>query len=154
MADHVREQIAAAVLAAVTGLASTAARVWRDRDTTERPLQSGATPTELPGLTVDDDGDPSEIVTLGVGRILERRMRVRISAHVKSASGYSSALNQILKELEVALAAASLGGAKSANLIEVGERETAEGGETPVVRQAFVFELLYYTTHSAPDVAL
>jgi hypothetical protein len=56
MADHVREQIAVAALAAITSLTTTGANVFRDRDTEERPLQS----TELPGLVVSDDGEPSE----------------------------------------------------------------------------------------------
>lgn len=153
MADHVREQITVAVVAAVTSLSTTGTRVFRDRDTAERPLSGEASTSELPGLVVEDDGDPSEIVSLGVGRILERRMRIKISAHVK-ASSYATTLNQILKEIEVALAAASLGGAKCAVLMEVGAREVSEAGDTPVVRQAFSFEFLYYTTHSAPDVAL
>jgi hypothetical protein len=150
MADHVREQIAVAALAAVTGLATTGARVFRDRDTDERPLQTG----EVPGLTVTDDGDPSEIVSLGQGRILERRMRVAFTAHVKASSGYSAQLNQILKEIEVSIAAAALGGAKYAFLADVAPREVSEGAETPTVRQSFSFEFFYLTAHNAPDVAL
>ncbi len=152
MALHVREQIAVAVLAAVTNLATTGARAWRDRDTDENPLQA----TELPGLTLEDDGDPAEIVSMGNNRLLERRMRITITAHVKAASGYSSTLNQILKEVEVALGApgVALGGAKHCTLSGVEAREISEGAELACVRQAFVFELPYYTQHSAPDVAL
>ena len=150
MADHVREQITVAAITAVTGLATTGTNVFRDRDPDERPLQA----SELPGLVVEDDGDPSEIVTLGTGRILERQMKLRISAHVKALTGYSAQLNLILKEIEVALAGASLGGAKYATLVEVGAREASEAAEKPTVRQAFSFEFLYYTAHNAPDVAL
>lgn len=150
MALHVREQIAVAVLAAVTGLTTTGARVYRDRDTEERPLQS----SELPGLTFDDDGEPAEIITLGTGRILQRLMRVRIAAHVRSASGYSATLNLILQEVEVALAAAALGGAKYCALIEVAARDVSEAADITVVRQTFTFELPYYTAHDAPDTAL
>lgn len=150
MADHVREQIAVAALAAITSLSTTGANVFRDRDTDERPLQSA----ELPGLVVSDDGEPSEIVTLGIGRLLQRRMRFMIAAHVKAASGYSSVLNQILKEIEVAFAGAALGGAKWATLTDVSNRESSEGGDTPAVRQTFTFEFFYITAHDAPDVAL
>jgi hypothetical protein len=149
MADHLREQITVAAIAAVTGLTTTGTRVYRDRDTDERPLQAD----EVPGLVVTDDGDPSEIVTLGVGRLLERTMTLSIAAHVKAASGYSSLLNQILKEIEVALAGASLGGAKWAKLAQVAAREASEAGETPAVRQVFAFEFFYVTAHNAPDVA-
>ncbi len=150
MTDHVREGITTAAKTAVTGLTTTGANVFRDRDTDERPLQS----TELPGLTLEDDGEPSEIVSLGQGRLLERRMRMRIVAHVKAASGYSTTLNTILKEVETALAGASLGGAKYATLVEVAGREIDESGDLPTVRQAFSFECFYITAHNAPDVAL
>jgi hypothetical protein len=150
MADHVREQIVVAVQAAVTNLTTTTTHVYRDRDTTERPLQAA----ELPGLTLEDDGEPAEIVSLGVGRVLERTMKIRIVAHVKATSGYSAQLNLILKEVEVALSAAALGGAKYATLVSVEAREAAEGGDQNAVRQAFLFDLLYYTAHNAPDVAL
>lgn len=150
MALHVREQIMAAVVSALTGLTTTGARVYRDRDTEERPLQSD----EVPGLVIDDDGDPAEILTMGVDRILARTMRVRVVAHVKAASGYSASLNLILKEVEIALSSAALGGAKYAALAQIGEREKSESGDLPVVRQEFTFEMPYYTTHDAPDVAL
>jgi hypothetical protein len=74
---------------------------------------------------------------------------------VKAASGYSAQLNQILKELELALSSGvSLGGAKYANLVEVAAREVSEGADQNAVRQAFSFEFFYITAHNAPDVAL
>lgn len=150
MASHVREQIASAVLTALTGLATTGANVFRDRDTEGNPLQAA----ELPGLVLVDDGDPSEVVTLGNSRALERKLALSIDAYVKAGSGAGTTLNQILKEVEVALAAAPLGGAKSANLAEVAAREASESAETPTLRQRFTFQLTYYTFHDAPDVAL
>ena len=152
--DHVREQIAVAALAALTGLTTTGTRVFRDRDTEERPLQPSATPTEIPGLLVDDDGDPAELITIDLSQILERTMRLRVTAHVKKLAGYGAELNQILKEVEVAMAGAVLAGAKSSRIIEVGPREKAEGSDQPTLRQAFVFELVYYTAAGAPDIAL
>jgi hypothetical protein len=68
MANHVREQIVTAVVSAVTNLTTTGANVFRDRDTDENPLHVG----ELPGLVVEDDGDPAEIVSIGIGRLLQR----------------------------------------------------------------------------------
>lgn len=150
MALHVREQIAAAVVTALTGLGTTAANVFRDRDTEANPLQA----TELPGLVVVDDGDPSEVISFGLGFTLKRDMTLAVEAHVKAGSGAGTTLNQILKEVEVALAAAALGGAKSAELAEVAAREVSEAAETPTMRQKFTFRLTYYTARSAPDVAL
>jgi len=151
MAAHVREQITAAAVAALTGLATTGARVFRDRDTEERPLQPDA---EVPGLVIEDDGDPAERITIDVARILERTMRLRVMAHVKKVAGYSAEMNQILKEVEIAMDAATLTGAKDVVLAEVGARETVEGAEKPTVRQAFEFQIIYYTAAGAPDVAI
>lgn len=149
MADHVREQIAAAFVTAVTGLTTTGTNVTRDRDTEANPLQAD----ELPGLIVDDDGDGAEIISLGVGRYLNRTMRIRVTAHVKAVSGYKTQLNQILKEVEVAIATTTLTGAKYATLAEVGAREVSEAGDQPTARQAFGFDVFYITAHNAPDVA-
>jgi hypothetical protein len=85
---------------------------------------------------------------------MERQMRLRITAHVKALTGYSALLNKILKEVEIALAGASLAGAKYTHLSEIGARESSAAGDTPVVRQSFNFNALYYTAQNAPDVAL
>lgn len=148
---HVREAIAQAVLTAITGLTTTGANVFRDRDTDENPLHA----TEIPALTVTDDGEPAEVVSLGVSRLLERRMRITVAAHVKATSGYSTLLNTILSELETALGATgSLGGAKQVDLVEVRQREISDVADKPTVRQDFTFECFYITAHNAPDVAL
>ena len=102
---------------------------------------------------VDLPGEPAELVTIDGAGMLERRMKITIAAHVKATS-YSTALNQILKEVETAIAGASLGGAKYGQLAEVGSREVSEGGDKPSVRQVFGFEFVYFTTAAAPDVAL
>lgn len=150
MADHVREQITVAALAALAGLTTTGSRVFRDRDTAERPLQAA----EVPGLVLEDDGDPAERITIDAQQVLERRMRLKVTAHVKKAASQGAELNQILKEVEIALAGASLAGAKDVQLVEVAEREVAEGGDLPTVRQAFNFDVDYYTAAGAPDIAL
>lgn len=148
--DHLREQIADAAVTALTGLTTTATRVYRGRDTDERPLQSD----EVPGLVILTGGESPAIASLGVSRILERTMRLLVTAHAKAASGVDSTMNQILKECEVALSGASLGGAKSAHIAEVGDIEVSEGSDKPVASQLFVFEFFYVTAHGAPDVAL
>ena len=109
MALHVREQIADAAVTALTGLTTTTTRVYRGRDTEARPLQAD----EVPGLVIITGGEAPEIGSLGVSRIIERRMRLLVTAHVKAASGYDSTLNLILKECEVALAGARIASAMS-----------------------------------------
>lgn len=146
MAAHVREQITAAVVTALTGLTTTGSRVYRAR---ARPLQD----TELPGLTVTGGAEAPSVESIGNGFTLERTLRVHVAAHVKTTSGYDTVLNLILKEVEVALAAANLSGGKYIVLAEVSEPEISEEGEKPVCRQDFVFEVPYYTQNGVPDVA-
>lgn len=150
MALHVREQITVAAVSALTGLTTTGSRVYRDRDTEANPLQA----TEVPGLTVDDDGDPSEVITIDAAQTMERRMALRVTAHVKAASGTSALLNKILKEVEIAIAGATLTGAKFASLAGVGPRDKSQAAEQPTLRQSFHFEIVYYTAPAAPDTAL
>lgn len=150
MADHVREQIAVAFVNALTGLATTGANVWRERDTDERPLREA----ELPALLVDDDGEPAEISTLGTARILTRRMRLRVTAHVRALTGAGTSLNQILKEVEIAVAGISSAAFKYSSITDVSAREASEGADRPVMRQSFNFDVLYMTAHNAPDVPL
>ncbi len=150
MADHVAEQIADAVVSAVTGLTTTGARVYRTRDTEERPLQEN----EVPGLNVMMGGESPLISSMGIGRLLERVRLIHIDAHVKAASGYDSTLTLILKELEIAIAGASLGGAKYGHIEEVGEIEVSEGADKPIAKQRFTFAFTYFTAFNAPDVAL
>lgn len=147
MALHIREQITAAVAAAVTGLATTGARVYRARD---RALQDA----DLPGLIVRGMGEAVDISSLGINRLLDRTMRVEIAAHVKASSGYDTTLNQVLKEIEVALVSANLSGGKYISPIEIGDPEISEEAEKPVARQIFVFEVPYFTQAGIPDVAL
>jgi hypothetical protein len=149
VAAHLRQQIFDAAFTALTGLATTTTHIYRDRDTDDNPLQAN----ELPGVVLVDDGDPAEIVSRGVSRILQRTMLLQVAAHVKAESSPGSTLNQILKEVEIALANANLAAAKYSQIVQVGPRETSEVQETKTVRQVFTFEVLYYTAHNAPDVA-
>lgn len=150
MTAHVREQIAAACVTALTGLATTGANVFRDRDTETDPLQ----PAEIPGLTVDDDGDPAEIITIDPAQVLERRMALTVTGHVKATTGFSATLNQILAEIETKFAITPITGAQLVALTKVAPREKSQATDQPTVRQAFNFEILYYTAAGAPTVAL
>ena len=149
MALHLREQITVAVVTAVTSLTTTGANVFRDRDTEAEPLRDA----ELPGLVVLYAGGDATIMSMGVNRLLERHLRLTIEAHVKLATGYGAKLNLILQEIEVALASASLGGAKYGHLTDEGAREVSAAGETRIARQSFTYEFYYVVAHNAPDVA-
>jgi hypothetical protein len=149
MADHVRKQIRDAVVTALTGLTTTGANVFASR---VYPLQA----TELPALRVYAQSESVEPMTIHAPDVLERLLRVQIESVCKANEDLDDLLDQICKEVEVALAwpvtgLASL--AKGAALTTV-EIEMAGGAEQPVGVCRMLYDVSYYTNVNAPDVAL
>lgn len=154
MANHLRRQIRDAIAVAVTGLASTGARVYQART---RPLPAG----EANALTVASATSRSETIeagSLGAPRVLERRLPVTVTAYAREATSQTveDTLDAIAAEVEVALAmpcAALAGLAKSITLLEV-DLELDDSGDTPAGALAMTFEVFYMHAENAPDVAL
>ncbi len=149
MADHLRKQIRAAAKTALTGLTSTGARVYASR---VHPLQDadlGAGALRL--YTRDEE---VEISSMGVGRLRERRLSLVVEACVKAVSGYDDTIDQIQKEVEIALDAdQGLGGL--CKYVELKTVEDAfETDEKVVAVKRMTFEVLYYAAQGAPDVPL
>ena len=148
MADHLRKQIRTAAVAALTGLGTTGSRVYVSR---AHPMQDA----NLPGLRIYTRSEEVEIASMGVGRVRERRLELVVEACVKANSAYDDTLDQIQKEVEIALDAnQGLGGISK--YVEPRSFEDAfEGeGEKVVAMKRMAFEVLYYTAQGAPDVAL
>jgi hypothetical protein len=117
MADHRAESIILAVVAKVTSLTTTGARVFRGR---VYPLQD----SEEPGLCVFMGPDnPDEVAE--TFNIINSMLTITVAAYVKtSASQVDTVLNQIRKEVTIALQVDNTQG-----LIYV--LETIEGPATP-----------------------
>lgn len=146
MADHVRKQIRAAAVAELTGLATTGARVYASR---VYAMQD----TDLPGLRIYTPSEEVQISSMGVGRRRERTLSLVVEACVKAVSGYDDSIDQIQKEVEVALDAdQGLGGL--CHYVELRTVEDVFEGESekPVAVKRMTFEVLYYTALGAPDV--
>ena len=148
MASHLRKQIRDAVAAALTGLATSGARVYESRT---HELQDA----NLPGLRIytnSEDARVSEI--LSSNRVLERDLELVVEACSKKSSGLDDELDLMVQEVEVAIAAnQGAGGAKWIQLksIEIDMEGEAEK-EIGVARMTF--EVRYNAALSAPDVAL
>ena len=156
MADHVRTAIRDAVLLRLEGLRSSGYNVFVERDLDANPLSEAELgEAEFAALVINDDGEQPEIVSLGQGRLLNRVMRLTITAVLRAGDELGRRCDDVLAELETAIGAAgALGGAKFAHFAAAGERETSQAGEQKVVRQPYTFEFHYMTTHRAPTVAL
>jgi hypothetical protein len=149
MADHLRRQIRDAIATAVTGLATTGARVYTSR---VHPL----TADELPGLRIMTQSELVGDTSLGAPRVLERRLRLTVHAIAQALDTLDDTLDQICKEVEVALAmpcAALANLAKSITLVAT-DIDMSGDAERPVGIAAMTYEVFYMTAENAPDVAL
>jgi predicted phage gp36 major capsid-like protein len=149
VANHLRRQIREAVAGAVTGLATTGARVFQSR---VYPLQTA----ELPGLLVYTRSETSEPITIHPDRDIERVLSLEIVAVAKANADLDDTLDQICKEVETVLAmplAALNGKAKSIQLVST-EFDLQGSGERPTGSATMTFEVDYFNAENAPDVAL
>lgn len=149
MANHVRRQIREATASAITGLATTGARVFQSR---VYPLQT----TELPLLLVVSESETSTPITIHPSQTLERLLTLKVMGVAKATADLDDELDQICKEVEIALAnpvAALAGLAQSITL--TGTVITFDGtSERPTGRAEMTFEVKYFNVENAPDVAL
>lgn len=149
MAAHVRKQIREAVAGAVTGLATTSTRVFQSR---VYPLEAA----DLPCLLVQTQSESVSAQEISTPRALQRELRLDVVAVAKGVTDVDDTLDQICKEVEIALAmpcAALAGLAKGIDLTAV-EIEMEGSSEQPVGKATLRYQLLYFTEENAPDVAI
>lgn len=148
MADHVAEQIVAAAKTALTGLTTTASRVF---DSRVYPVQDA----DLPCLKIDQGDDEAEITTMHAPPHLERTLELLVIACVKQNTSYRTLVNTIRKEVETVFGTnQTLGGL--CHWIEPRrcEIELSGEGEKPVAEATITLSVRYYTALNAPDVPL
>lgn len=149
MADHVRKQFRAAAVTRLTGLTTTGARVFPSR---VYPVQEA----ELPGLLVYTQSDAVEALTLDVPEFQQRATELRVEGLASVATGMDDTLDQISKEVEIALASPLTVDGKSLAVTYLGcdvELRGPEGSrDMGAVVMRFSADLL--TLASAPDALL
>jgi hypothetical protein len=149
MAAHVRKQIREAIAGAITGLTTTSTRVFQSR---VHKLEA----TDLPCLLVQTQSETVTAIEMTCPRKLERVLTVEVVAVAKGVADVDDTLDQISKEVEVALAmpvSALSGLAQGTDLTGV-EIEMDGGSEQPVGKATLRYQVLYYTEENAPDVAI
>lgn len=148
MANHLRRQIREAVATAVTGLATTGSRVFQSR---VYPLQD----SEFPALLVYTLGEVVGQGSMPAPRWQERTVRLQVLAVARADADVDDTLDQICKEVEVALAmpcAALAGIAQMITLVST-DIEMQGTDAQPVGQAALTYEVLYMAAENAPDVA-
>ena len=150
MADHVHRQILAALATALSGLATSGANVFSERPEAQ-PLQAA----ELPALRIYTGPESGTIAEYGALRTRARTLEVVIECCVKAAAAAVDTVDQMCREVEVAIdTTAPLGALGS--LIEPRRFEfdiAAEAEQTVAVGRT-TYEVRYHTAQVAPDAAL
>jgi hypothetical protein len=147
MAFHLRRQIRDAIVGALTGLASTGARVFKDRI---YPLER----SDLPGLLVNMTDERVEAKSLGVPRDLERHARLTVRAIAAGVANVDDTLDQMCAEIEIALAMPCT--ALAGLVYDCALQSCAFGfqpGEKPIGQATLTFDIHYRTPENAPDTA-
>lgn len=146
MANHVRKQLRDAVVSALTGLATTGTNVFGSR---VRPLEDSA----IPGLLVFLTDEDSQDVTVSDPVLQERLQEVRVEGYAKADTALDDTLDQIAKEVEVALSATlTIGGKKILLGYDGCSAELDEKGEEPTGSITLRFKAQVYTAAGIPDV--
>lgn len=144
---HMRTQIRQAVVAALAGLPTTGTRVFVSSVYELRAA-------DLPCLLVHT-GDEPQIDPLDFsGASLQRQLLVMVKAMAKQAASIQDALDQMLLEVEGALALTTLGGlVKRLELKAVSTNESA-ALDTPAGELTATWLVTYITPTTNPDTHL
>lgn len=147
--SHMRQQALAAIKTATTGLATTGANVFLARVT---PLQRA----ELPAGVIFSGRETIDPETFPRPRYQERRFQVDWIVHVRETDDFETELNEVMQEVEEALAPAAVAasfGAKAITLRNIDAPQRVQN-EVTYVQAAMNFEVFYIVAENAPDVAL
>jgi len=148
MADHLAGQLLDALEPLLTGLPTTGANVFRNRPD-DRELAA----TEVPGLLVFLGAEDVEVTSLEPVHTQRRDQQIRIAIRVAGLGAIDAALNQIRKEVEVAMSAGvSVAGRPVTPIYaSMAEPERSGEGEAPVTAAELIYTVTYFTLSNAPD---
>jgi len=148
MTIHVRQQIRDALVTRLTGLVTTGSQVFKSST-------FNFDDADLPCLLIANEEDNSQSASIGYPRLQKRDFLVSIRAIVKISTGTDDALDNICKEVEIAISNdPSLGGIAK-DLLLVNTRFELNGDmESQVGVATMLWQSQYYIKETAPDLAL
>jgi len=147
MANHLHKQIRDAVKSKLTNLTTTTTKVYANR---LQPMQDA----NLPGLRIFMDDESVETVTIHSPVVQERSPTVVVEACAKAASGLDDTLDQISKEVEVAMAAGITIGSRTLATFYTGMTFEDEQLDKAVGVKRMTFAIPYNAESNAPDVLI
>lgn len=147
MADHLHKQIRAALVTKLTGLTTTASRVYANR------LQA-MQDANLPGLRIYLDNEDAETLTVDSPYVQGRTLTLTVEACAKAASGLDDTLDLIGKEVEIALSTGITLGSRTLDVFYAGMRFDDEQLDKPVGVKRLQFSIPFRSMHNAPDALI
>lgn len=145
MANHLHKQIRDAVKTLLTGLSTTSTRIYANR---LQPMQDA----NLPGLRIYMDEERAEVGTLHGPYMQMRELTFTVEACAKAVSALDDTLDQISKEVEVALAAGVTLSGQNLPVFYTGMSFDDELLDKPVGVKRLQFSIQYTAMSNAPDV--
>jgi hypothetical protein len=141
---HIRKLIRDQIVSQITGLATTAGRVYPSR---VYPMGVN----KLPGIVVYTDSESADYATVSLPRTVIRTLSVNLEIYVKGVANYDDDIDQITAEIEAAIYSdTTLGGyAKDARITNYVVQYLGEGDQ-PVGTAILSLEVIYTTTEGSP----
>ena len=148
MADHVRQRIREQVATTVTGLATTGSNVFQSR-------VYSLSDDVLPALLVYSVSESSDIDSMGSIGFLTRTLSLSIEGYVKNVSDYDDVIDDVCKEVEIAMAGdKTLNGLAQNSYLSGTDINYNGEGEQPVGIVTMNYVIQYRTATNAPETAL
>jgi hypothetical protein len=151
VANHLRRQIREAVAALLTGLTTTGNRVFQSRVQTLKDNQ-------LPALVILTNEETVTQSTIHSNPLLDRQLSVQVIAKAKANTNLDDTLDQIIKEVEMAVfasdAANTLGGLVKGLVLDSLDITFNGEAETKVGEAVMAFTAFYFNQAATPDVSV
>ena len=142
---HIRQQIRDAVVARLTGLATTGGNVFGSR---VYPIQ----PNEMPGVLVYSLRETADAETMGHPRLLVRRADIAVEVLATANADLDDTLDTAAKEIEVAIAADMTLGGVCRDIMMTATDITLKGDGDKIAGSArLTFEVIYTTAENDPE---
>lgn len=145
MANHLHRQIREATESALGGLTTTGARVYANR---LMPMADA----NLPGLRVYADEEDAASLSIHGPRLIERRLTLVVECCAKHATILDDTLDQMSKEVEVALASGITVAGTNLPVVYEGMSFDDDLTDKPVGIKRLRFSIEYAAMSNAPDV--
>ena len=148
MANHLRRQISERAATTLTGLSTTGSNVFQSRF---YPMESAG----LPGLCIFTKDETAEISVMGATRTVQRDLDLVVEGYAKTATNLDDRLDQIGKEIEVAMAGdIDLNSLADDSYLSSVEISYSAEGENPVGIIRYNYSVIYSNAENAPDAAV